>query len=188
MPAGGICALGPVQPARTRSRLAAGAGRAVGHLDRVSLGADPHRVRAARVEAAARAAGRPGPAARPGWSAARSCDSEIVERSSSRVYGCAGLAKTSRAVALLDDLPGVHHRDPVARLGDDAEVVGDQQQRGVEVAPQVGEDAEDLRLDEHVERGRRLVGDDARFGRSTSASAIMIRCRMPPENSCGYCL
>ncbi len=24
------------------------------------------------------------------------------------------------------------------------------------------------------------------FGRSTSASAIMIRCRMPPENSCGY--
>ena len=26
------------------------------------------------------------------------------------------------------------------------------------------------------------------WGSSTSASAIMIRCRIPPENSCGYCL
>ena len=47
---------------------------------------------------------------------------------------------------------------------------------------------EDLRLDEHVERRRRLVGDHEGSGRSTSASAIMIRWRMPPENSCGYCL
>ena len=37
--------------------------------------------------------------------------------------------------------------------------MGDQQDRRVEVAAQVGEDAEDLRLDDHVERGRRLVGD-----------------------------
>ena len=33
---------------------------------------------------------------------------------------------------------------------------------GVEVAAQVVEDLDDLRLDEHVERGRRLVGDDER--------------------------
>ena len=36
------------------------------------------------------------------------------------------LAEQRRDVGLLDDLAGVHHRDPVAHLGDDAEVVGDQ--------------------------------------------------------------
>ena len=70
-----------------------------------------------------------------------------------------GLGEDLAGVALLDDLAGVHDRDPVAGLGDDPEVVGDQQDRRVEVAAQVGEDAEDLRLDDHVERGRRLVGD-----------------------------
>ena len=35
-----------------------------------------------------------------------------------------------------------------------------------------------------------VVGSSAirTFGSRTSASAIMIRCRIPPENSCGYCL
>ena len=35
-----------------------------------------------------------------------------------------------------------------------------------------------------------VVGSSAisRLGSSTSASAIMIRWRIPPENSCGYCL
>src|SRR3954447_4297793 len=35
---------------------------------------------------------------------------------------------------LLHDPPGVHHRDAVAGLGDDADVVGDEQQGGLEVA------------------------------------------------------
>jgi hypothetical protein len=43
---------------------------------------------------------------------------------------------------------------------------------------------DDLRLDRHVERRRRLVGDDeSRSPRS--ASAITTRWRMPPENWCG---
>ena len=42
--------------------------------------------------------------------------------------GVLGPGEDLPRVADLDDLAGVHHRHPVARLGDDAEVVGDQQQ------------------------------------------------------------
>ncbi len=62
--------------------------------------------------------------------------------------------------AFLDDLARVHDGDAVAGLGDDPEVVGDQEQRGAEVLAQVGEDAQDLRLDDDVQRGRRLVRDE----------------------------
>ena len=44
---------------------------------------------------------------------------------------------------------------------------------------------EDLPLDDDVERGRRLVHDHS-SGSSASAIAIITRCRMPPESSCGY--
>ena len=44
---------------------------------------------------------------------------------------------------------------------------------------------EDLRLDRHVERGRRLVGDQQTSGLHASAIAIITRWRMPPENWCG---
>ena len=97
-----------------------------------------------------------------------------------------GLGEHLARRALLDDLAGVHDGHPVARLGDDAEVVRDQQERRVEVALQVGEDARGSA----PRRSRRatVVGSSATssFGRSTSASAIMMRWRMPPENSCGY--
>ena len=43
--------------------------------------------------------------------------------------GVERVAEQRRHVGLLDDLAGVHHRDPVAHLGDDAEVVGDQHDR-----------------------------------------------------------
>ena len=49
---------------------------------------------------------------------------------------------------------------------------------------QIEQQAQDLRLHGDVERGGRLVGDQE-FGPQASASAIMTRCRMPPENSCG---
>ena len=39
------------------------------------------------------------------------------------------LAEERHDVGLLDDLAGVHHRDAIAHLGDDAEVVGDQDDR-----------------------------------------------------------
>ena len=63
-------------------------------------------------------------------------------------------------VGLLDDLAGVHDRDPVAHLGDDAQVVGDEHDRRAGLVAQVAHEVEDLGLDRDVERGRRLVGDE----------------------------
>src|SRR5207248_1337255 len=65
-------------------------------------------------------------------------------------------------VALLDDLARVHDGDAVAGLRNDPEVVRDQQERRAEALLQIGEDAQDLRLHDHVERRRRLVGDEQR--------------------------
>ena len=62
-------------------------------------------------------------------------------------------------VGLLDHPAGVHDDDPVGDLGDDAEVVGDEQNRHADLAPQLVEQRQDLRLDGDVEGGRRLVGD-----------------------------
>ena len=63
--------------------------------------------------------------------------------------------------------------------------MADQQQRDVVGLADRGEQVEHLPLDGDVERGGRLVGDDQR-GRPISPMAIIARCRMPPENSCGY--
>src|SRR3546814_1586436 len=56
---------------------------------------------------------------------------------------------------LLDHAAGVHHHDPVAESGNDAEVVGDHDDGGAEIALQVGQQIEDLRLDGDVEGGGR---------------------------------
>ena len=61
--------------------------------------------------------------------------------------------------AVLDRPAGVHHQDVVGQLGDHAEVVGDDDDRGVELRLQVADQVEDLRLHGDVERGGRLVGD-----------------------------
>ena len=61
---------------------------------------------------------------------------------------------------LLDDLARIHHRDPVAHLGHDAEVVRDEDQRHAGLALDVLEEVQVLGLDGHVEVRRRLVGDD----------------------------
>src|SRR5881296_2426141 len=61
--------------------------------------------------------------------------------------------------AALHDLPGVHDRHRVARLRHDAEVVGDQDHREVELALESLEEFEDLRLDHDVQRGHRFVRD-----------------------------
>jgi len=63
-------------------------------------------------------------------------------------------------VGLLDDLAAVHDVDPLRHAGDHAEVMRDEDERGPELACQVLQEIEDLRLDRHVERGRRLVGED----------------------------
>ena len=75
------------------------------------------------------------------------------------MYGCSGSSRTVSRSAPLGDPAGVHDGDVVRRLGDHPKVVGDQDDgrpvRLLEVADQV----EDLSLHRHVERGRRLVGD-----------------------------
>ena len=70
-----------------------------------------------------------------------------------------GMLEDGRGVALLDDLAGVHHADPVAQRPDDAEVVGDEQDRGVGLGLERADEVEDARLDRRVEPGRRLVED-----------------------------
>ena len=54
---------------------------------------------------------------------------------------------------------GIHDDDALRHLGDDAQIVGDQHDRGVDLVLQFAHQIEDLRLDRHVERGCRLVGD-----------------------------
>ena len=61
--------------------------------------------------------------------------------------------------ALLDLASGVHHHHALAHLGHHAEVVRDQHDRRAEPVLQVAHQVEDLRLDRHVQRRRRLVGD-----------------------------
>ena len=67
---------------------------------------------------------------------------------------------------------------------DDAHVVGDEQVGQAELALELLEQVEDLRLDRHVERGDRLVADDEvrlEDERPGDADALAL----PPENSCG---
>jgi hypothetical protein len=53
----------------------------------------------------------------------------------------------------------MHDDHAVGHFGDDAHVVRDQDHAGAEFALQIPHEVEDLRLHGHVERGRRLVGD-----------------------------
>ena len=55
--------------------------------------------------------------------------------------------------------PAIHDHDPLARPGDDAKIVGDEDHRHPEVALQVVQQLHDLRLHRHVERGGGLVRD-----------------------------
>ena len=95
------------------------------------------------------------------------------------VYGCFGFAKISWTSPSSTTRPGVHHDDPVGELGDEAEVVGDEEGRRVGLALGGSQDLHDLRLDRDVERRRGLVGDeDPRLrSRSPSRSSRAGACR-----------
>ena len=54
--------------------------------------------------------------------------------------------------ATLDDFAAAHHRNAVAHLRRNAQVVGDEKHREIEPAPDIGEQSQHLRLDGHVER------------------------------------
>ena len=85
--------------------------------------------------------------------------------------------------ARLDDVSRVHHEDAVAHLGHDPQVVRDQDDRGLGLLLDALEDFEDLRLDRHVERRGRLVGDQESMAswrspwRSSRAGACRRRTR-----------
>jgi hypothetical protein len=61
--------------------------------------------------------------------------------------------------AFLDDLPGVHDREPIGRLDEHREVVRDEDHRQGELSLELLHESQHLRLHHHIERGRRLVGD-----------------------------
>ncbi len=58
-----------------------------------------------------------------------------------------------------DDFAGIHHRDLVADFGDDAEIVGDQDDRSAACRLQLAHQIEDLRLQGDVECCGWLVRD-----------------------------
>jgi len=60
----------------------------------------------------------------------------------------------------LHDLPGVEHHDAVAQLGDQREVVGDEEHGHAALVAQLPQQLDDFRLDGDVERGRGLVGHE----------------------------
>ena len=60
----------------------------------------------------------------------------------------------------LDDAAVLHHGDVVGDGPHDAEIVGDEQHRHVMARLQFLQELQDLRLHGHVERRRRLVGDE----------------------------
>ena len=60
---------------------------------------------------------------------------------------------------LFDDAPEIHDGDAAREMLDHREVVADEDIAQAEVASQVVQQIEDLRLHRHVERGGRLVAD-----------------------------
>ena len=86
---------------------------------------------------------------------------------------------------LLDDPSRVEDEDVVGVPRDDAEVVGDEEDRQVPLAPQAVEQLEDLARDRRVERRRRLVGNQHLRVRR-QGDREQARCFSPPDSRCGY--
>jgi hypothetical protein len=85
----------------------------------------------------------------------------------------------------LGDAAGIHDDDVVAHVGDDAEVVRDEDDGHAELLLERLHELEDLRLDGDIEGGGGLVGDDD-GGLQARAMAMTTRWRMPPESWWGY--
>ena len=93
----------------------------------------------------------------------RSCPVHLRHRTEQpdRV-GMLRLREQSGDRRLFDLAASIHHHDPIGDLGDHGKVVGDEGDGGAEFATQVQDQPQDLRLDGHVECGRRLVGEQDR--------------------------
>ena len=99
------------------------------------------------------------------------------------VYGMPRRLEDREDVADLHDAARVHDDHAVGELRDEPEVVGDEDDRRVRLLLGRLDHLDDLRLDRHVERRRRLVGDEDRSGcwpspsRSSRAGASLPRTR-----------
>lgn len=77
--------------------------------------------------------------------------------------------------AQLHDTTQVHDGDAVAQMPHDPEVVGNEEKREAELAPELGEEVQHLRLNRNVERRDGLVADDeARVQREGSCDAYAL--------------
>ena len=119
-------------------------------------------VRAPRVEAATgRRVARRRHVARDVDQAAALPDRRDRTEQTRRV-GVSGLHEDVLDRRLLHHLARVHHHDALGHLGDDAEVVADEQDRDPGVGLHLADELEDVRLHGDVERGRGFVGDQER--------------------------
>ena len=128
----------------------------LGDHDRLAVG-----VRASRGAGVARSAlGTRSPRRHLGRLHSRACRSAAPRPAAAGCRGAAAWLKIWSAVPGLDDAAVLHHDDPVGHVGDDAHVVGDQHDAGVDPLAQVAHQLEDLALHGDVERRGRLVGDE----------------------------
>ena len=71
-----------------------------------------------------------------------------------------GVGQQLTGGGLLDHLARVHDGDAVSQLSHQRQVVGDEDHGEAELFTQLVEQVDDLLLDGHVQRRRRLVGQD----------------------------
>ena len=98
--------------------------------------------------------------------------------------GVARVGKQVRGWGGFDEAAQIHHRHMVADMGDDAQVVADEQ----ECQPHLFLNAfsrfsTSAWID--TSSAATLSSATMNFGPDTSARAIEMRCRCPPENACG---
>ena len=74
--------------------------------------------------------------------------------------GVRGVCEDLLHRALFDHAAGIHDHNVVRHFGDDAKVVGDEHDRGVDLVLQSAQQVKDLCLNGHVQRRGGLVGDD----------------------------
>jgi hypothetical protein len=95
-----------------------------------------------------------------------------------------GLAKQLMLWRHLDQRAQIHHRDEIAHMGHDRKVMADEQEGQSHLALKLISEVQDIGLDRDIERRHAFVGHDE-SGLLTSARAMEMRCRCPPENACG---
>jgi hypothetical protein len=70
------------------------------------------------------------------------------------------IAEDLLALAFLDDLAQIHHRDPVAQMANDGEVVRDEDNAERETLSQVMKELKDGGLHRYVESRNGFIGDE----------------------------